>query len=94
MVRTLGFFADKDVRISGFVWEDMEKIFPGKAYLIVEPVGRGKVLMFADDPNFRLNWQSLNRLFLNSVLLSPVLNSCISNMRTRKSNDLNDSTVK
>jgi len=66
-----GVFADKDVRISGFVWEDMEKKFPGKAYLIEEPVGRGKVIMFADDPNFRLYWQSLNRLFLNSVLLSP-----------------------
>jgi len=66
-----GVFADKDVRISGFVWEDMEKKFPGKAYLIEEPVGRGKVIMFADDPNFRLYWQSLNRLFLNSVLISP-----------------------
>lgn len=66
-----GIFADKDVRISGFVWEDMEKKFPGKAYLIDEPVGRGRVIMFADDPNFRLYWQSLSRLFLNSILLSP-----------------------
>jgi hypothetical protein len=66
-----GVFADKDVRISGFVWEDMEKKFPGNAYLIDEPNGRGRVVMFADDPNFRLYWHSLNRLFLNAVFLSP-----------------------
>jgi hypothetical protein len=66
-----GVFAEKDVRLSGFVWEDMEKKFPGKAYLIEEPVGRGKVIMFADDPNFRLFWLGLNRLFLNSIFLSP-----------------------
>ncbi len=66
-----GVFAEKDVRISGFVWEDMEKKFPGKAYLIDEPLGRGRVVMFADDPNFRLYWQNLTRLFLNAVFLSP-----------------------
>ncbi|MCS7230158.1 MAG: M14 family zinc carboxypeptidase [Candidatus Kryptonium sp.] len=66
-----GVFADKDVRISGFVWEDMEKKFPGNAYLIDEPVGRGRVIMFADDPNFRLYWLSLNRLFLNSIFFAP-----------------------
>ncbi len=64
-------FADKDVRISGFAWEKTEKMFPGNAYLIHEPMGRGKVILFADEPIFRLFWRGLEKMFLNSLLLAP-----------------------
>jgi hypothetical protein len=41
------------------------------AYLVHEQLGGGNIVLFADDPNFRLFWDGLNRLFLNSVLVMP-----------------------
>jgi hypothetical protein len=40
-------------------------------YLIAEKLGRGHVVLFADDPNFRLLWPRLTRLFANAVFLAP-----------------------
>lgn len=62
---------DENPRVSGFVFDENEENFPGNAYLIHEPRGRGDVVLFADQPVFRLYWRGLERLFLNSVLLTP-----------------------
>jgi hypothetical protein len=62
---------DDSPRISGFVFEDNKENFPGNAYLMHEPRGRGDVVLFADQPIFRLYWRGPERLFLNSVLLTP-----------------------
>jgi hypothetical protein len=67
----VGVFANENVRVSGFVWEKTEKIFPGKAYLIQEPMGNGHVILFAEEPIFRLYWRGLERLFLSSLLIAP-----------------------
>ncbi|MFQ6618947.1 MAG: BPL-N domain-containing protein, partial [Fidelibacterota bacterium] len=66
----VGVFAENGIRLSGFVWEEAERAFAGKAYLIDEPMGKGHVILFADDPIFRLYWRALDRLFLNSIFLS------------------------
>ncbi|MCH7986575.1 MAG: hypothetical protein IH847_08320, partial [Acidobacteria bacterium] len=65
--------AKEDARVSGFVWEETLERLAGTAYLIDENVGRGHVILFADEPNFRLLWPRLRRLFLNSVFLAPSL---------------------
>ncbi|MDZ7300755.1 MAG: M14 family zinc carboxypeptidase [candidate division KSB1 bacterium] len=67
----VGWFAKENPRLSGFAWENTDKLYPGNAYLIDEPVGRGHAILFADDPNFRLFWPSLDRLLLNAILLAP-----------------------
>jgi hypothetical protein len=67
----VGVYAENEVRISGFVWEETEKMFPKNAYLIHEPTGRGHVILFAEEPIFRLYWRGLERLFLSSMLLAP-----------------------
>jgi hypothetical protein len=41
--------------------------------MIDEPMGRGRIVLFADDPNYRHLWPSLNRLFLNAVLIGPTV---------------------
>ena len=65
-------FASKEkLRLSGFVWQESIDLLAGTAYLVEEPRGRGRVILFADDPNFRGYWESLNRMFLNSVLFAP-----------------------
>ena len=56
--------------IDGFITnENIENFMKKSASLIVSPVGRGRVVMFADNPNFRGSWYGTNRLFLNAVFL-------------------------
>ena len=59
--------------VSGFAWEGGGKQLSGKVYLVDEPLGRGHVILFADDPNVRGYWRGLSKLFMNSVMLSPSL---------------------
>ncbi len=40
-------------------------------YLWQERAGRGQVILFADDPNFRASQLSTTRLFFNAVFLGP-----------------------
>lgn len=62
---------DDPTHVSGFIFEDNKANFPGNAYLVHEPVGSGNVVLFAEQPVFRLYWRGLERLFINSVLLAP-----------------------
>jgi hypothetical protein len=64
---------EKGLRVSGFIFEEMKKALPGQVYLIDEPTGRGHVILYADDPNFRAYWDGLGRLFFNSILFGPSL---------------------
>ncbi len=67
-------FVGEHLRVAGFAWPDnTERLLSGTAWMIDEPQGRGRVVLFADDPNFRLLWPGTSRLFLNAVLLGPSL---------------------
>ena len=59
------------LRLSGFAYEDSLERLAETPYLLDERIGDGHVILFLDDPNFRLYWRGLSRLFLNAVLLSP-----------------------
>ncbi len=60
----------EDPHIDGFISEDNYNIFlKPSASLIVSPMGRGRVVLFADNPNFRGAWYGTNRLFLNALFL-------------------------
>ncbi len=65
-------FFDEASRIllSGFAFSDSLENIEGTPYLMDEKLGRGHVILFAEDPNFRLYWDGLTRLFFNSVLFS------------------------
>ncbi|PYS91986.1 MAG: hypothetical protein DMF64_10545 [Acidobacteria bacterium] len=67
-------FADdnRPLRLSGFIWpNNTERLLRGTAYVIEEPTGRGHVVLFAEDPNFRAIFRSTTRLFFNSFLFQP-----------------------
>ncbi|MCA8960147.1 MAG: hypothetical protein KDC38_06520 [Planctomycetes bacterium] len=66
--RDVGAFPE-DPALSGYISEENEKKIGKRVYLAEESVGRGHVILFADDPNFRLFWRGLTRLFLNAVFL-------------------------
>lgn len=56
---------------SGFMWDDARKQIPNKAYLMHSRVGRGNVVGFAEDPNYRAFMDGLNVMFLNAVFFGP-----------------------
>jgi len=58
------------VVLSGLVWEENRKQIAGKAYLMHQRMGRGNVVAFAEDPNYRAFCDGLNLFFMNGVLLS------------------------
>jgi len=57
--------------VSGFMWEDPKKQLPNKAYLMHTSIGRGHVIGFAEDPNYRAFMEGLNVMMLNAVFLGP-----------------------
>ena len=58
----------KDPHIDGYVSKNnMENNLKGSASLIVSGAGSGRVILFADNPNFRGTWYGTNKLFLNAI---------------------------
>jgi hypothetical protein len=63
---------EKGVRaVSGVVSESKLEDLGASAWLVAAGVDRGKVVLFADDPLFRLMWPSQFVLFTNALLLGP-----------------------
>ncbi|MBI2406958.1 MAG: hypothetical protein HYV19_01465 [Gemmatimonadetes bacterium] len=57
---------------AGFTFPDnSERLLKGTALIVEERVGRGHVVMFANDPMFRGWWRALDRVVMNAVLLGP-----------------------
>jgi hypothetical protein len=57
--------------IDGYISKNIRKDYlPKSASLIVSKVGKGRVIMFADNPNFRGTAYGTNRLFLNSIFMA------------------------
>ena len=68
----VGRYADvDDLVLSGIVWDAAKPQLANKAFLIHQPVGRGQVIAFAEDPNYRAYAESTELLFMNAVLLGP-----------------------
>ena len=61
----------RSVKLAGFMWPEVQDAMARTLYAWVEPAGRGNVILFADDPNFRASQLSTLRLFFNAVFLGP-----------------------
>jgi len=59
--------------ISGYVSADNVDTLKETPAVIAERLGRGAVVRFSFDPNFRAIWYGTSRLFLNSIFLSGIL---------------------
>lgn len=70
--RNVGLYMSAEkVLLSGFTWEHVQQQIAGKAYLMYQPHGRGHVVAFAEDPNYRAFCDGLNLLFLNAIFFGP-----------------------
>ncbi|HUP88992.1 MAG TPA: M14 metallopeptidase family protein, partial [Longimicrobiales bacterium] len=65
----LKFAGEKSVRVAGYVWPEVPARIADSPYLWTERVGRGRVIAFAGDPNFRDMWRGMYPLFANAVLI-------------------------
>jgi hypothetical protein len=57
------------LRLSGFFWPEVPARLAHSPYVWTERVGRGRVIAFAGDPNFRDHLRGLLPLFANAVLI-------------------------
>ncbi|HEV2131396.1 MAG TPA: hypothetical protein VGR27_09860, partial [Longimicrobiaceae bacterium] len=58
------------LRLAGYMWPEVPARLAGTPYLWTERVGRGRVIGFAGDPNFRDLWRGLLPLFANAVFFA------------------------
>jgi hypothetical protein len=59
--------------LAGYVSRANMARIEGTASVIAERVGRGAVIVFLDDPNFRSFVLGTNRMFLNALFFGPIL---------------------
>ncbi len=68
----VGTYASADTLVAaGLVWKEAQPLLAGHAYLMHQPMGRGHVIAFAEDPNYRAYAEATELLFINAVLLGP-----------------------
>ncbi|NNK48961.1 MAG: hypothetical protein HKP01_08825, partial [Gemmatimonadetes bacterium] len=70
---TVASFAESVQAVSGAVSDSKLAEISQSSWLSVARVGDGKVIMFADDPLFRLMWPANFVLFTNALVYGPRL---------------------
>jgi hypothetical protein len=58
-------------KLSGHAWQETLERIPDAVFAYEERVGGGRVIAFAEDPNYRAYFRGANRMFLNAVILGP-----------------------
>jgi hypothetical protein len=59
-------YTDKPL-LAGYISKDNENELKGSASVICSSFGRGQVISFSDNPNFRAFWFGTSKLFMNAV---------------------------
>ena len=70
-VNAVTFAGPDDLLASGYMWDEYRKQLAYKPFVIVGRSGRGVVVAFTADPNYRAAMDGLNLLFLNAVFRGP-----------------------
>lgn len=61
--------------MSGYISEENLERMGGKAAIVVSRVGRGRVVSFGFNPNFRAFWWGTNKLFMNAIFFADQISS-------------------
>jgi Zinc carboxypeptidase len=62
---------DENPVVAGFAWPEAEERLAGSLLVGTEARGRGAVVLFAQDPAFRLFWRATTPVLLNALLYGP-----------------------
>ncbi len=60
---------------SGYMHDTNKKLIGGGSAVQVAAIGSGRIINFADDPNFRAFWYGTNRLFANSIFFGRLISA-------------------
>ncbi|RMH23206.1 MAG: hypothetical protein D6696_01295 [Acidobacteria bacterium] len=67
----LRYASEPPLRLSGHLWPESLERLRGAVLVYDERRGRGRIVAFAEEPNFRAYFRGADRLFLNAVVLGP-----------------------
>ena len=70
-VNAVTYEGPEQVLAGGYMWDENKKQLARKPMMMVATQGRGVVIGFASDPNFRAYLDGMNLLFLNAVFRGP-----------------------
>jgi len=62
---------ENQLRVSGLLWPEARKRWANTAYLTRESKGRGQVILFAGEPDYRAYHYGTRQLLLNAILYGP-----------------------
>ena len=62
---------DESPVLAGFAWPEAEERLAGSLLVGMEPRGSGAIVLFAQDPAYRLFWRATTPIFLNAILFGP-----------------------
>jgi hypothetical protein len=60
--------------VGGYLHPETGKKVKNSAAILVGQEGRGRVILFSDNPNFRGTWYGTNKLFLNALFYGSLMN--------------------
>ncbi len=63
----------KDPLMAGYSADEMQQLISNTAAIVVNPIGRGKVIGFVDNVHFRGYWEGTNKLTANAIYLSNLM---------------------
>ena len=63
----------KNPHIDGYITKENLDLMKQSASIIVSKKGKGRVVLFADNPNFRGAWYGTNKLFMNAVFFGSLI---------------------
>jgi hypothetical protein len=70
--RTVGRFASAPaLRVAGLLWPEARVRFANTSYCTQESAGRGQIILFASQPNFRGFFRGSERLLSNAIIFGP-----------------------
>lgn len=59
--------------LSGYSHPTLTEPLKGSASIIISSPGRGNVISFVDNPNYRAFWYGTNKLFMNALFFGPTI---------------------
>ncbi|HEX6040077.1 M14 family metallopeptidase [Longimicrobium sp.] len=70
-VETVAYFPERLERLAGVISPQQVRRLEQGSWLVTKRMGQGSVVLFADDPLFRLFWKATEPLYVNAILLGP-----------------------
>lgn len=66
-VNVISFAGSNDLITSGYLWDDTKRQLAYKPFVVVEPKGRGQLIVFTQNPTVRAYLDGLNVLLANAI---------------------------